>query len=85
MEKKVFETIMRGNHELSNRDYILGFVRGIGSIICNEQLKKSFTTYINTNGLWVIPIECTKEEYEAFTKIVEKRYPGLFVFEKIED
>ena len=77
MEKKIFKTLVKDNHvKFGRNSYIRGRISGIQYVVCDKD------TYANKSidGGIIQTCKCTPEQYEQFTEIVDKMYPGLCIF-----
>ena len=81
MEKRIFKTIVKYDHDLGGEEYVLGRISGIQLAMCDEDPKNGFVwSYVPGVGD-MIKTECTSEQYDAFAKVIEKLYPGLCIFD----
>lgn len=63
-----------------NCDFVVGRVSGMKTAICDFDNKPDYADYYGPDGVLLIT-KCTQEQYDKFTEIVEKNYPGLCDFD----
>lgn len=82
MEKKIYKTLVKGNHPLGNDTYTLEMVCRSEYIICGEYNPEgpSCKRVDLGDGWMLIMSECMEFQYEMFKREVSTRYPGLCVF-----
>lgn len=81
MGKKRFVTFVRGDHKLSNDDYVLGKIAGIAS--CKAKLVPKGICK-QRGGVVVLEHKCWRWQYIRFIKKIEGLYPELCVFADYE-
>lgn len=82
MEIREFNTFVKKGVKpcFDDNDYVLGRISGMMDAICNPENEPAFATYHIPEGTG-LTVECTQEQYDKFTKMVEKNYPGLCEFD----
>ena len=83
-----FMTLIKKDHEIKRwnclNDYVVGTIRGIQYVICHEPGESEFA-HIRINEGLILTTDCTKEQYQHFSDIVEELYPGLCEFYYTKD
>ena len=81
MENTVFKfrTFIKKDHKLGGRDYIVGRISGIMYCMCQDKNDISYGIAKDDSVVKLI-VKCTKEQYDAFSEVIEDMYPGLCVF-----
>lgn len=82
MDKKIFKTLVKDNHKFGRNAYIRGKISGIQFMVCD--INKTYANEGIEGGI-LYTCECTPEQYEKFTKIIEEHYPGLCIFNYEEE
>lgn len=77
MEKKICKTLVKDNHKYGRNAYVRGRISGIQLIVC-EGYKTHSNRGIEGGILHIC--ECLPEQYERFSEIVDRIYPGLCIF-----
>ena len=84
MERK-FYTLVKENHKFGGNDYIRGKIHSYKELICDGErdglTKPAFAWNIISGVGHAIATECTQEQYDHFSQMVEKHYPGLCEFD----
>ena len=81
MEKRIFKTILKDDHELIDNEYVLGRISGIKLAMCDKDPTKGFIWEHICGVGHMLKTECTSDQYDAFTKIIEELYPGFCIFD----
>lgn len=78
--KRIYWTKIDGNNKIfGGREYICGRINGFMEVLCGRNSSPRLVD--PENNVEHISVKCTEEEYQAFQKLVEKRYPGLCEFD----
>lgn len=82
MFKRRFKTAIDGKHKFGSNEYVRGRINGIMYAMCGGKVNQSFGWLHNRElDIWVLTVECTKKQYDAFVDCIEEQYPGLCVFD----
>lgn len=81
MEKKLFKTLVKGNHEkFGGNRYVVGKISGINHVLCGNSNRFAHT-FDDKTGDTLIKHECYQEQYDIFRITIEELYPGLCEFD----
>lgn len=83
--RKVFLTCIKKDHKLGEKEYVRGRISAAASIICHGHLGNTVGYMEGTAEGMTFKVICTPELYSAFAKQVEATYPGLCIFNYIEE
>ena len=72
---KRFDTLIRTGNE-----YIIGRISGIKFILCDGSASCALHGMYGADDGRIMVSECTQEQYDMFTNVVEKAYPNMCVF-----
>lgn len=82
MDKRRFRTLIRGDHKLSQNDFVQGKIVGYMDAFCSEYDGIEFAIRNNREtGEAILTVETSPGAYSVFQSFVEDRYPGLCEFD----
>ncbi len=84
MERKIY-TLVKEDHKFGKNSYVRGKIHSYKELICDGERdgisKPAFAWKVVSGVGEVIATVCTQEQYDRFSQMVEKHYPGLCEFD----
>ena len=86
MDERLFYTLIKYDHELGDNKYVRGRISGIQLALCekNSEDELIFSNMRVDKGI-VLRVITTQDNYDKFTKLIEKLYPRLCTFDYMRD
>lgn len=81
MEKRIFRTLIIKKDRLGKNVYVHGRISGMNVALCGGVKNDKRFALMENRKVLVITSECTQKQYDTFSELVEKLYPGICVFD----
>lgn len=80
----VFKTLVKADHKFGDNEFVLGRITGFMELLANGSrnigVGLAYGLIHRTKDGCVLYTKCTPDQYVEFTKLVNKRYPELCIF-----
>ena len=85
MGKKIYKTLIRNDHKLGHKKYVLGRIMGIAYMVSMDDNGTVIERPMEPReGGCMILTTCTSDQYEVFKRIISKLYPELCIFDYVD-